>query len=46
MKKQQEGQPFPDEMIDSWLKNGRKPEDVQGLLQQITKAVLERAMQA
>ena len=46
MKKQQEGQPVTDEMIDRWLKNGRKPEDVQGLLQQITKAVLERAMQA
>jgi putative transposase len=35
-----------DELIDEWLKQGRKPEDVQGLLQQITKLVLERAMQA
>src|SRR5438552_17568135 len=35
-----------DELIDEWLKEGRKPEDVQGLLQQITKLVLERAMQA
>ncbi len=35
-----------DELIDKWLKQGRKPEDVQGLLQQITKLVLERAMQA
>ena len=38
--------PVSDELIDEWLKQGRKPEDVQGLLQQITKAVLERAMQA
>jgi putative transposase len=35
-----------DELIDEWLKQGRKPEDVQGLLRQITKTVLERAMQA
>lgn len=38
--------PVSDELIDEWLNQGRKPEDVQGLLQQITKAVLERAMQA
>ena len=38
--------PFSDDLIDEWLKQGRKPEDVQGLLKQITKAVLERAMQA
>jgi putative transposase len=38
--------PFNEELIDEWLKQGRKPEDVQGLLKQITKAVLERAMQA
>jgi len=38
--------PFSDELIDEWLKQGRKPEDVQGLLKQITKTVLERAMQA
>jgi transposase-like protein len=37
--------PISDELIDEWLKRGRKPEDVKGLLQQITKAVLERAMQ-
>jgi len=37
--------PVSDELIDEWLKQGRKPEDVKGLLQQITKAVLERAMQ-
>jgi putative transposase len=33
-------------VIDQWLKEGRKPEDVNDLLKQITKAVLERAMQA
>lgn len=37
--------PVSDELIDEWLRQGRKPEDVKGLLQQITKAVLERAMQ-
>jgi transposase-like protein len=37
--------PVSDELIDEWLKQGRKPEEVKGLLQQITKAVLERAMQ-
>ncbi len=37
--------PVSDELIDQWLKEGRKPEDVKGLLQQITKLVLERAMQ-
>ena len=35
--------PVSDELIDEWLKEGRKPEDVKGLLQQITKLVLERA---
>lgn len=38
--------PFNEDLIDEWLKAGHKPEDVQGLLKQITKAVLERAMQA
>ncbi|HET7891036.1 MAG TPA: transposase [Candidatus Sulfotelmatobacter sp.] len=33
-------------MIDEWLKQDREAEDVQVLLKQITKAVLERAMQA
>ena len=37
--------PFDDKQIDEWLKNGHKPEDVKSLLQQITKAVLERALQ-
>lgn len=43
MKKQDK--PFSDEVIDGWLKEGHKPEDVQDLLKQITKAVLERALQ-
>lgn len=46
MKKTKQDRPVSDELIDEWLRQGRKPEDVQGLLQQITKAVLERAMQA
>ena len=33
------------EQIDEWLRDGHKPEDVKSLLQQITKAVLERALQ-
>jgi putative transposase len=44
MKKKQD-KPFSDEVIDGWLKEGRKPEDVQDLLKQITKAVLQRALQ-
>jgi putative transposase len=35
-----------DEVIDRLLENGRKPEDIQNLLKQLTKTVLERAMQA
>ena len=46
MKKTKQDRPVSDELIDEWLNQGRKPEDVQGLLQQITKAVLERAMEA
>jgi putative transposase len=46
VKKTKQDRPISDELIDEWLKQGRKPEDVQGLLQQITKAVLERAMEA
>jgi putative transposase len=45
VKKVKQTKPVSDELIDEWLKQGRKPEDVKGLLQQITKAVLERAMQ-
>ena len=45
MKREKEKSPFSDEVLDELLKNGRKPEDINGLLKQITKAVLERAMQ-
>ena len=37
--------PFDEKQIDEWLKAGHKPEDVKSLLQQITKVVLERALQ-
>ena len=33
-------------MVDGWLKERPNPEDVHGLLKQLTKAVVERAMQA
>jgi Transposase and inactivated derivatives len=46
MKREKPAKPVSDELIDQWLKEGRKPEDVNDLLKQITKAVLERAMQA
>jgi len=46
MKRQKQPKPFSDEVIDGLLKQGgATPEDVKGLLQQITKAVLERALQ-
>jgi putative transposase len=45
MKKQKQEKPISDELIDGWLEQGRKPEDINGLLKQFTKAVLERAMQ-
>jgi putative transposase len=44
MAEKREG-PFDEKQIDEWLKDGHKPEDVKTLLQQITKAVLERALQ-
>ena len=40
-----EKQAVSDELTDEWLKQGRKPEDVNTLLKEITKAVAERAMQ-
>lgn len=46
MKKTKQTLPVSDELIDEWLKQGRKPEDVQGLLKQFTKQVVERAMQS
>ena len=42
MKKMKQVSPS-DALIDEWLKHGRKPEDVQGLLRQFTKQVVERA---
>jgi putative transposase len=45
MKRQKQEKAISDELIDGLLKQGRKPEDINGLLKQITKAVLERALQ-
>ena len=45
MKRQKQEKPISDELLDELLKQGRTAEDVNGLLQQITKAVLERALQ-
>ena len=43
--KQDKGKAISDEFIDELLKQGRDPEDVDNLLKQLTKAVLERALQ-
>src|SRR5665213_11950 len=45
MKREKQAKPISDELIDEMLKQGRTVEDVNGLLQQFTKAVLERALQ-
>jgi putative transposase len=45
MKRQKQEHLINEDLIDRWLKDGRKPEDVDNLLKQITKAVMERAMQ-
>ena len=45
MKKTKAASPVSDDLIGEWLKQGRKPEDVQALLKQFTKMVVERAMQ-
>ncbi len=45
MKTQKKAKPFSDEAIDKLLKQGQTAEDINGLLKQFTKAVLERAMQ-
>lgn len=45
MKTQKQTKPFSDEAIDELLKPGQTAEDINGLLKQFTKAVLERAMQ-
>ena len=44
MKTQKQDKPISDELIDELLKKGRTADDVNGLLRQITKAVLERAL--
>jgi putative transposase len=44
MKREKPKNPISDELLDELLKQGRTAEDVNGLLQQITKAVLERAL--
>jgi putative transposase len=46
MGRQKQEKPVSDELIDELLKQGRKPEDIHALLKQLTKAVVERAMQA
>jgi putative transposase len=46
MGRQKKERPVSDELIDELLKKGRKPEDVHALLKHLTKAVVERAMQA
>ena len=45
MKKIKPAAPVSHELLDEWLKQGRTPEDVNGLLKQFTKMVVERAMQ-
>src|SRR5260370_38136588 len=45
MKKMKQPAPVSDDLIGEWLKQGRKPEDVHGLLKQLTEVVVERAMQ-
>ena len=46
MARQKQESPIDNDLIDAFLKQGRKPEDVHALLKQLTKAVVERAMQA
>ncbi|QOY91376.1 IS256 family transposase [Paludibaculum fermentans] len=45
MKRQKQDRAISDELIDEMLKHGRTADDVNGLLKQLTKAVLERALQ-
>lgn len=45
MKREKQAKPISDELIDEILKQGRTAEDVNGLLKQFTKAVLERALE-
>jgi putative transposase len=45
MKREKQEKAISDELIDELLKRGRTADDVNGLLKQLTKAVLERALQ-
>jgi len=45
MKREKQEKAISDELIDELLKQGRTADDVNGLLKQLTKAVLERALQ-
>jgi putative transposase len=45
MKREKPEKPIRDELMDEMLKQGRTAEDVNGLLKQFTKAVLERALE-
>jgi putative transposase len=45
MKGTKQEKPISDGLIDGLLKQGRIPEDINALLKQLTKAVLERALQ-
>ena len=45
MRKPKQEKPISDDLIDQMLRNGRTAEDVNALLKQLTKAVLERALQ-
>ena len=44
MKAEKQTTKVTDQLIDELLKEGRKPEDVDNILKQLTKAVLERAL--
>jgi putative transposase len=46
MRKQKEEKGINEELMDGLLEQGHKPEDVHALLKQLTKALVERAMQA
>jgi len=46
MARQKKEKSVSDALIDDLLKQGRTPEDINALLKQLTKAVVERAMQA
>jgi putative transposase len=45
MKTRKQAKPISDELIDTLLTQGQTAEDINGLLKQLTKSLLERAMQ-